>query len=168
MIFRPQISLIEFDLVGYLDDVDDKMVEHTKEAAKRYLTAVLRIIPTWSRASRATFNALAEAVGFNLTYGPILSRKDRLELGLSTGRGGIETDNFSYWKFFYETDLRYLAYNEYNQVIFGKAPNVFSRTGLTHPTPYHFQDAGQLAFEDYAQGVQLPSPLPFIYGRRIS
>jgi hypothetical protein len=123
-------------------------------------------VPTWSRASRATFEALAQAVGFNVIYGPQLSREDRLVLGLQTGRGGVETTNVS-WHFFYETDLRYLAYNELNHVVFGVAPNVFRRAGLTHPTPYHFQDAGKAAFEAYANTVRLPNPMDYIKPKNI-
>jgi hypothetical protein len=167
MRFTSQANLIQFDLRGYRNVVDKEMTETTKEAARSWLRTVLSIVPTWSRASRATFNELAEAVGFTLTFGPVLSRKDRLSLGLQTSRGGIETDNRTFWKFFYETDLRYLAYNELNRVIFGQAPNVFSRTGLTNPTPYKFQEAGIADFNSFSEGVRLPDPTLFIKPRRI-
>lgn len=166
MRFQSQINLIDLDLKGYLDAVDDEMRRQTIEAARSWLHTVLMIIPTWSRASRATFTELANAVGFSLTFGPQLSRKDRTSLGRMTGRGGLDFKSTS-WHFFYETDLRYLAYNEFNRVIFGQAPNVFSRTGLTNPTPYRFQEAGKADFESFAKGVRLPNPMAFIKGRRI-
>jgi len=143
------------------------MTQVTKDAAISWLTVVLAIIPTWSRASRATFNELAEAVGFPLTFGPVRSRKDRLNLGLSTSRGGLDTTSTS-WHFFYETDLRYLEYNEFNKVIFGEAPNVFSRSGLINPTPYNFQEAGLADFKSFAAGVRLPNPFLFISPKLIS
>jgi len=166
MRFTSQINLIELDLDGYLAAAEDEMTQQVSEAARSWLRTVLRIIPTWSRASRATFTELANAVGFDLTFGPRLSRKDRTSLGLATGRGGLQVTPTS-WHFFYETDLQYLAYNEFNLVIYGEAPNVFSRTGLTHPTPYRFQEAGLADFLSFAKGVRLPSPMPFIRGRRI-
>lgn len=166
MKFQTQINLISLDLKGYQDAVDAEMKKQIIEAARSWLRTVLMIIPTWSRASRATFTELANAVGFTLTFGPQLSRKDRTSLGRATGRGGLDLKPTS-WHFFYETDLQYLAYNEFNRVIFGEAPNVFSRTGLRNPTPYRFQEAGKADFESFAQNVRLPNPMAFIKGRRI-
>lgn len=167
MRFRSQVRLIDFDLRGYRQQLDARMTEIVKEAARSWLRTVLVIIPTWSRASRATFNELAEAVGFNLTFGPIRSREDRLSLGLSTGKGGLDIKPGRSWHFFYETSLRYLAYNEFNRVVFGRAPNVFSRSGLTNPTPYRFQEAGARDFQSFSEQILLPSPIEFIRGRRI-
>lgn len=167
MRFHSRVNLIQFDRKRYVADVDEYMTEQTREAARSWLRVVLQIIPTWSGASRATFSHLAEEVNFPLTFGPIRSKEDRLLLGLSTSRGGLQIERGTSWHFFYETDLRYLAYNELNKVIFGQAPNVFSRSGLIHPTPYRFQDAGRADFLNFAKGVRLPDPALFITGRRI-
>ncbi len=166
MRFVRRISLVNFDRKGYEAFLKDKMTEAVSEAAKSWLTTVLAIIPTWSRASRATFEALADAVGFHITYGPIRSREDRLTLGLSTGRGGLKITKKS-WHFFYETDLRYLAYNDLNKAIYGVAPNVFSKGGIPN-TPYRFVEAGQRDFESFADGVRLPSPVAFITPKRLT
>lgn len=165
MRFRAQVSLVEFDRNGYLKELDDRMRENVMEAARSWLRTVLVIIPTWSRASRATFAELANAVGYAVTYGPIRSKKDRLILGLQTGRGGVDFKKGS-WHFFYETDLRYLAYNEFNRVIVGQAPNVFK--GLINPTPYKFQEAGRADFESFSKNIKLPNPIEFIRPKRIS
>jgi len=167
MRFNARVNRIQFDKKAYLRRLDDHMTETTKESARSWLRTVLVIIPTWSRASRATFAELANAVGFHITYGPIRSREDRLILGLQTGRGGLKTTT-STWHFFYETDLRYLAYNEANRVVFGQAPNVFSRSGLTNPTPYNFQEAGRADFESFAREVKLPNPFDFVRGKRLA
>jgi hypothetical protein len=166
MKFTRQVSLINFDRKAFENHLQQRMTETVREAARSWLTTVLLIIPTWSRASRATFEELAEAVGFRVTYGPIRSREDRLVLGLSTGRGGLKVTKTS-WHFFYETELRYLAYNEYHHVIYGQAPNVFSRSGLINPTPYRFQEAGQADFRSFSQNVRLPNPIEFITPKRL-
>ena len=166
MKFKASIKLIDLDIRAYKKELDAHMTETVRGAARSWLRTVLTIIPTWSRASRATFEELANKVGFNITYGPIQSKKDRLVLGLSTGKGGLDLKRTS-WHFFYETDLRYLAYNELNRVVFGRAPNVFSRSGLTNPTPYRFQEAGAEDFKSLSQNVLLPNPFDFIKGRKI-
>lgn len=165
MKFKADIQLIDFDRDGYLKALDQHMRGTTEQAARSWLTTVLAIIPTWSRASRATFEQLANEVGFNVQYGPIQSIKDRLLLGLQTGRGGLDYKR-GQWYFWYETDLRYLAYNDKNKAVFGQAPNVFSRSGIPN-TPYRFQEAGKRDFESFAANVLLPSPMLFIRGRRI-
>lgn len=166
MRFNASVNLIKLDLRGYQKELDSHMRSEVTDAARSWLTTVLTIVPTWSKASRATFEALGNAVGFTITYGPQRSRENRKALGESTGRGGLTVTKTS-WHFYYETDLRYLAYNELNQAIPGKAPGLFSRSGLTNPTPYKFQEAGKADFESIAKNVLLPSPMDFIKGERI-
>ena len=165
MKWKKKLVLIEFDRKAYMATLKKEMTNKTREAGRVWLARVLVIIPTWSRASRATFEALAQAVGFNITYGPQKSRRDRLILGLQTGRGGLEITATS-WHFFYETDLRYLAYNEFNNASPGPPPQPFGQ--LLNPTPYHFQDAGREAFERFADGVRLPNPGDFLVPKRLS
>lgn len=162
--WRADLSEITFDKRAYQAAIKKQMTENIREAGRKWLARVLVIIPTWSRASRATFEALAQAVGFNITYGPQRSREDRLVLGLQTGRGGLVITKDS-WHFTYETDLRYLAYNEFTNAVPGPPPQPFGR--LRNPTPYHFQDAGLQAFLEFAQTVQLPNPLDFIKPNKI-
>ena len=164
MQFKADVNLIDFDFAGYKKALKVEMTNKTREAGRVWLARVLVIIPTWSRASRATFEALAQAVGFNITYGPLKSRKDRLVLGLQTGRGGLEIKPTTF-HFFYETDLRYLAYNEFNNAQPGPPPQPFGQ--LIHPTPYHFQDAGRDAFQAFAANVRLPDPMQFIKPKKI-
>ena len=165
MRWRKKLVLAEFDRKAYMAALKKDMTAKIREGGRVWLRTVLVIIPTWSRASRATFEALAQAVGFNITYGPQKSRKDRLILGLQTGRGGLEIKRTS-WHFFYETDLRYLAYNELNSAIPGPPPQPFGQ--LFNPTPYRFQDAGRVAFEQFADTVRLPNPGDFIKPKRLA
>ena len=159
------LKTLDFDIRSYKSELDRFLKEETKDAARSWLRTVLVIIPTWSRASRATFEALANEVGFNVTYGPQRSREDRLILGLKTGRGGLEIKAFKSYHFFYESDLKYLAYNNQNFATPGPAPQPFGK--LRNPTPYKFTDAGKNDFESRSFGIRLPSPLQFITGKRI-
>lgn len=163
--WKANLKTIDFDLRSYKAELDRFLVEETKESAKSWLRTVLVIIPTWSRASRATFEALANEVGFHISYGPQKSKKDRLSLGLQTGRGGLDIKKFKTYHFFYETDLRYLAYNNENLAKPGPPPQPFGE--LTNPTPYNFDEAGKNDFESRSSNVRLPSPLQFISGKKI-
>jgi hypothetical protein len=165
MEFTYLFNVLELDLSSYKDALNSYMEHWVKEAAKNWLNAtVLAVIPTWSKASRATFQKLAREVGTSIPYGPLLSIKDREDLGLSTStESGLELDpENSRWYFKYSTTLRYLAYNEYNHVVYGQAPGVFSKLGLTHPTPYHFQELGQKAFDEFSVKTSIPNPFEYI------
>lgn len=166
MRFTSEVYLIDFDMDGYLSKLDSHMVETTKEAARKWLRTVVRLIPIWSRASIATFNELSEAVGFPINLGTNISFKDRLSLGLSTSSGGLKVDKFKSYHFFYQTDLRYLAWNEFHKAVKGDGSGWFSshRDG---PGPYRFQDAGAREFESFSQEVMLPNPTSFISGRKL-
>ena len=160
-----KFTALQLDISAYRLRLARDMSDWTKQAARDWLVAtVIAVIPTWSKASRATFQKLAREVGFTVPYGPKLSRKDRAGLGESTSTGsGLKFDAANQrWHFRYESSLRYLAYNEYNRVVYGSAPNVFSKKGLRNPTPYGFQEKGQVAFEQFASFTVLPNPYKFL------
>lgn len=165
MRFKAETNLIVFNKKAYLKHLDEVMTEYTKEAAKKWLTTVLVIIPVWSEASHATFNELAEAVGFNIPFGNSISRKDRRLLGFQEGRGGLELKNKGEWYFYYESTLRYLNWNEYNHAVKGDGSGVFSK--LRNPGPYKFQEAGANEFRSFAENVLLPSPMSFIKAKKL-
>lgn len=169
MKWTPDFKAITLDLAAYKTHLDKYMQDWIVQAAQRWLQAtVLSLIPTWSKASRATFQALARDVGMSIPYGPQKSRKDRESLGLSTGEGGLEHDPGKYrWHFFYHTSLRYLVYNEYNKAVQGMPPAPFSRAGLIHPTPYHFQEAGEKEFREFARYTSLPNPYKFLRKEKV-
>ena len=153
----------ELDVKAYKEAVTKHLEEEIKEAAKLWLSVtVATIIPSWSNASKATFEELARAVGTSIHYGPQLSRKDRKPLGLSTGTGGYEAYDAeaSFW---YTSSLRYLAFNDQNVATPGRPPRPF--TELKNATPYNFTEKGREAFERFAKTVRLPNP--FMYMRKI-
>lgn len=162
MRWKPNFKAPKLNLAAYKAELNKYMQERIKQAAQRWLHAtVISIIPTWSKASRATFQALAREVGTTIPYGPQRSYKDRESLGLSTGEGGLIFGTYR-WHFYYHSSLRYLAYNEYNHAVWGPEPPApFRRAGLLNPTPYHFQDAGQREFEEFAHFTELPNPYKY-------
>lgn len=146
------LKTLELDLQKLEADIDKLLDEKIKIAARIWLTTVLEIVPTWSGASRATFEALAQAVGAVVTYGPIVSFEDRRPLGSVTGWGGLEKYPALHL-FYYRTRLEYLIFNEANVARLGVA-GVFK--GLITPTPYKFFEKAELAFLNYAKTVKLP------------
>jgi len=171
MRFTYKFTALDFDLEAYRRYLNDYMLDWLKQAGREWLNATVlatpTLIPTWSRASRATFEKLARELGTSIPYGPLKSRKNRKPLGLASGSGSrlIIDPKGSRWHFRYENTLRYLAYNEYNVVVPGVAPNVFH--GLIHPTPYRFQDKGRKAFEEFIRFTRLPNPLQRQFLRRV-
>jgi hypothetical protein len=171
MKWKENFKSITINMDGYKAELNRQMEDWVKQAAQAWLLAtVISIIPTWSKASRATFQALARDVGTSIPYGPLRSLKDRESLGLATGEGGIVSKPAKYrWHFYYHSTLRYLAYNEYNKAVWGpKPPNPFSRSGLRSKTPYHFQEAGQKEFDEFTRFTQLPNPFSFLKREKVS
>jgi len=165
MKFTYKFTAVDLDVEGYARQLNKYMEDWLKQAAKEWLNAtVLAVIPTWSKASRATFQKLASEVGMVIPYGPLRSGIDRTSLGLASSRGsGLELDPGNHkWHFKYQSTLKYLAYNEYNRVVYGVAPGVFSRSGLRNPTPYNFQEKGARAFEEFARFTELPNPYKYL------
>lgn len=162
--FTTQLQTIDFDLKSYQNVLDQRMQELTKEAGRSWLNTVLSIVPTWSRASRATFEKLAKEVGEQVTFGPLAAKKDRTNLGQSNSDGGVEFKGNEY-HFFYETTLRYLEYNEFNAASPGAPPKPYGQ--LINPTPYNFLEAGANNFRSFAANIKLPDVSLFISGKPI-
>lgn len=164
MKFKAKFHTLTLDLGAYRSELNSYMEEWLKQAGREWLNAtVMTAIPTWSKASRATFQKLARELGTSVPYGPLKSLKDRESLGLSAGSGsGVELNpSNQQWHFKYDSNLNYLAYNEYNKAVYGQG-GVFSRSGLRHPTPYHFQEKGLKAFEAFTRFTELPNPFKFL------
>ena len=150
----------EFDMAAYLTAMRKSLTEVNKEAGRIWIHAAVEVIPipTWSGASRATFQKLAREVGTSVPIGPRRAR-DRTALGRlsSTTSGVIEDKAAHYYGFQYVSDLRYLTYNEFNHAVPGPPPQPRSRA--IDNTPYNFQAKGTAAWKQFAKDVRLPSPL---------
>lgn len=147
-----------------LRNADEYVKETIEEAARAWVRAAVAIIPVWSGASRATLQALANAVNEPVPIDPKQSAPNRIALGRLYSRGGVERKGAAHYDFYYETTLRYLIANETKNVK-PRTEGLFSR--LIEPTPYKFREAGDRA----AQAVieKRLSTLPFLarlFGRK--
>lgn len=148
------LKSMRLDVKAWERTMQKEMEEEIKEAARDWLVTVIRIVPVWSRASHATFKPLADAVGFTIPTQPLIAKKDRSSLGESVSRGSVEIKKDSF-HFVYETDLRYLAANEFMHVEYPEH-GIFSPKGLRTPTPYNFTQAGLQQF--LKRIPELPNP----------
>lgn len=148
------------------------MREFNKRAGKAWIRAAVdqTPIPTWSGASRATFQKLARELGTSVPIGPIIAPRSRVALGrsVSSGSGVVEEvrgGSPKYVGFTYETDLRYLEYNEYNRATKGPPPQPYSNA--VRFTPYRFQQRAQGAWQVEASKARLPNPFNYVLVRKI-
>lgn len=169
MRFITDFKAITIDRAGYLRAMLNALREFNEKAGQAWIdTAVNKTpIPTWSGASRATFQKLASELGTSVPIGPIRAKRDRTALGRATssGSGVIEDIRNGYVGFKYETALRYLAYNEYNRATAGPPPQPFSNQ--VRFTPYRFQSRGAAAWQKEAAKAELPNPFKFLKTKAI-
>jgi hypothetical protein len=169
MKFTAKLQIPRLRLRQYRSQLEKELTEITKEAARVWLNAAVVDlattgvgIPVWSGASRETFIHLARSVSFLLAIHPSPTAPDRRGLGERRSSGGLSIDpQAGKYHFQYHTDLFYLIYNEFNNA------NTELGFHLKHPGPYHFQRAGQQAFERFAEKVRLPNPFDFLHVREI-
>jgi hypothetical protein len=147
---------LQYNTSAAVTELNQYVKEFVRIGGIKWLDAtVIAIIPTWSGASRATFEKLANDLGTSIPYGPQRSKKDRRPLGRSESAGsGFFTDAQGRHYFIYRTQLRYLIYNEFNRATKGPPPQPFSDN--VRFTPYHFQDKGDKAWLAYAKKFKPP------------
>lgn len=136
---------LKYNTRAAIIDLEEYLDSFVRAGGIKWLDAtVLAIIPTWSKASRATFQKLANDLGTSIPYGTQRSKRDREALGLRNSKGsGLTSDKGQHY-FVYTTQLRYLIYNEFNRATAGPPPQPFSNN--VRFTPYRFQDAGDQAW----------------------
>lgn len=169
MRFQTEFYKITFDRSAYLRKMLKALREFNERAGQVWIDVAVNKtpIPTWSGASRATFQKLASELGTSVPIGPIRAAKDRTSLGRSTssGSGVIENPKEGFVGFKYATNLRYLAYNEYNKAVAGPPPQPFSNK--VRFTPYNFQVKANEAWKKAAKNAKLPDPFRFIGKRKM-
>ena len=162
MKFKGSLAALTLDVEDYRKRLHEHLSEEIAHAAFVWLNTVLDEIPTWSGASRATFLALSQEVGFNLSISPVA--KSRISLGSSHGQGNMTADSDkSKYTFKYSTNLPHLIWNEFNSP--EGDPNVFYR--LKKPGPYNFQEKGKEAFRKIAAEVRLPNPWKSLKSKKV-
>jgi hypothetical protein len=111
----------------------------------------------WSGASHGTFLRLANAIDFNLTITEAPNAPRRVSYGQRNSDGNLDIDAARGRFFFmYETRLKHLVYNEYNNANIDPDPGLLSR--LLNPGPYEFQKTAAEAFLRSIGSVILPDP----------
>ncbi len=167
MILQADLELIIFDQAGYNRALLDALRKLNERAGQAWLKAAVDAtpIPTWSGASRATFQKLASELGTSVPIGPQRSKKNRVALGKATSAGSGVVEKPDYVGFVYETDLRYLRYNEYNSAVRGRPPQPFSNN--VRFTPYNFQSRAQAAWLSVAKTAKLPNPYRYLRKRKL-
>jgi hypothetical protein len=169
--FTTEFYAIDIDMAAYRKAVLEYLRELNEKAGQAWLNEVIKgtPIPTWSGASRATFQKLARELNTTVPIGIQKSKKNRVPLGLSTSAGsGVEERNYPtdiYVGFLYETSLRYLAYNEYNRAVAGPPPQPYSNN--VRFTPYGFQKRASKVWQAEAKKARLPNPYDYILNYRI-
>jgi hypothetical protein len=169
MKFKTDFYAMVFDVAGYSKILLQYLRSINEKAGQAWIDAAVNQtpIPTWSGASRATFSKLAQELGTSVPIGPIRATKDRIALGSSSSAasGVVEDRAKGYAGFVYETNLRYLAYNEYNLATAGPPPQPFSNN--VRFTPYNFQSRAQAAWLKVADTAKLPNPWRHLKKRKI-
>lgn len=169
MKFTTDFKAIKIDMPAFRRALIAELRNANEKAGRAWIDAAVNKtpIPTWSGASRATFQKLASELGTSVPIGPIRSLKDRTSLGRasSAGSGVIEDKREAYVGFIYETSLRYLAYNEYNRAVAGPPPQPFSNR--VRFTPYRFQERALKAWQKEAEKATLPNPFKYLKTKAI-
>ena len=155
------LQLPQLDLNGYVRRLGDEITEALTQAAFEWVEAATAEIPVWSGASHATFLHLAREIGFSLSIGEAPNAPRRVNLGLRTSEGSFDADpKTGQFSFTYETRLKHLVYNEYNNANISPDPGLFSQ--LITPGPYDFQGRSREAFLRSVRNVQLPDARDFV------
>jgi len=169
MKFTTDFTAIGLNLSAYKRVLLNHLRNINERAGQAWMHAVVNEtpIPTWSGASRATFQKLASELGTSVPIGPIRAKKDRIALGKGSaaGSGVIEDKVTMYVGFEYKTSLRYLAYNEYNKAVKGPPPQPYSNN--VRFTPYNFQSRGLTAWKRIAKTAKLPNPFRYLTKRKM-
>lgn len=161
MKLHASFQIPNLNVLGYSTVLIEELSDLMARAAFEYLQATTAEIPVWSGASQATFLHLAREIGFNLTIPVANNAPRRINLGLRNSSGVFETNQSTATaSFTYETSLKHLVYNEYNNANIDPDPGLFSQ--LLTPGPYDFQTDGRQAVSRALDGVSLPDVRRFI------
>ena len=164
MKFKAEFYTMHLDMGVYEKAMLKALRKLNQRAGQAWIHIAVAIIPTWSGASRATFQKLAAELGTSVPIGP-LRTKSRISLGRGTSGGSGTIEKGAYVGFQYSTSLRYLAYNEYNAAKAGTPPAPFSNN--VRFTPYGFQGRAQSAWEAIAKTAKLPNPYRYLKKKKL-
>ena len=162
---RARVKTLHLDVDSAF--LDAWVRQEIRNAAEVWMDAALQIIPSWSGASRATLEALGDAINYPkpIFIGTASNAPLRTALGRLSSSGGIRRIQAGVFNFYYRTNLSYLIANETKTV----APGTEGLRGaMKTPTPFMFRAAGDAMAQYYVSQLQLPLPPNGLIGRRIS
>jgi len=173
--FKTRLTKFNLDMDKYRGHVAEKMRNELRKAVRVWLNATVRtVVPTWSGASRATFEVLAKKAGASISYGPQKSYKDRKPLGRKESFATLSVDRKAGQYFFeWGTTLRYFILNNYTTQTYTPGAKdtgsgvILYKKGLDNPGPYNLDQKGEKALKDFVASVSLPSPFNFIGKRKL-
>ncbi len=164
MKIKAKFRVPHIDRSVYAQKLTDRLGRAIANAAAEWLGAVMFLIPVWSGASHGTFKPLASALGLQLSISPRV--ESRIGFGTTQATGAVTADaDAGRFTFSYSTTLAHLIYNEFNNA--NATPDPTLIWGLITPGPYHFQEAGQHVFREFAAGVRLPDPFKATITREV-
>lgn len=143
------------DLSSYLTELNEILSDAIALAAFEWVNAATAEIPVWSGASHATFLKLASTVGLTISIDNAANAPRRVSYGLANSKGEMNIDAAKgRFEFMYQTSLKHLVYNEYNNANISPDPGLLSQ--LINPGPYGFQNTAREAFLRSIRSVSLP------------
>jgi hypothetical protein len=161
--FHASFQIPRVDIAAYQKELRKQLIEALTIGAFEWLNAALAEIPAWSGASRATFLHLSREIGYSLNITPkTFAPRDGISRGMSASDGQFNLDEADKGRvsFSYETTLRHLIYNEYNNANLVPDPGLFSH--LVRPGPYNFQVKAAFAYLRAVGSAGLPNPRRYI------
>jgi len=175
MKFRCKLTKFDLDMSKYSGDVAEQMRNELRKAVRVWLKATVRtVVPTWSGASRATFEILAKKAGTSISYGPQKSIKDRKPLGRKESSATLQTNKkLGQYYFEWETTLKYFILNENTRQTYQEGAKdtgsgrIIYKKGLDQPGPYNFTEKGQAALEQFIATVKLPNPFFYLKAKPV-
>lgn len=163
MKFTGTLQLMRINIKDWKQVARQRMLKAVKEGAQLWINASIAAIPVWSGASHGTFKKLASLVNYQLSITPRVAPDQvdyalGIQVGFAQSNGKINKDftNMIY-TFTYKSNLWHLHYNEYKNANQNKKAGRVRGT-LLRPGPYHFQELGRQAFDEYMKTVKLPNP----------
>lgn len=170
MKIKASLKVPELQLARYKQELRDQATEVLIFAAFEWFNVATAEIPVWSGASLAAFIPLARLLSQPLSVTgrsdlPAGFRSARIAKGMNLSDAQFTSDeNLGLFLFKFETNLRHLVFNEFNNANAGGDPAVFSR--LLRPGPYNFTQKAADAFMRRVRDARLPDAGKFIKVKR--
>jgi hypothetical protein len=163
MKFTGNLPKVKLDLAPFKAALHQQAQTQIKQCLTQYIAALLRAIPDWSGASRATLLSLGSENGMNVFAG---GRGNGYEYIGDRSADGVATSSNSLnlagpiYSFTYDTSLPHLAWNNLHNANVDKDRTKWRHVLLKNPGPYNLEARGAIAFLHF--DFTLPNATKFI------